>query len=103
MSLVNKQVEGSGYVVTAKPFDGIFKAEVIDTQIGKKGATRKFVEMVYLCLDRKVVEITKDGESVELDHVRKLDIFDAEQAEELYTIGHLIEEAITPTDAEIKK
>jgi len=103
MSVTKKKAEGGGYVVTALPYDGLFKADLIDTQIGSKGATRKFVEMIYLCLDSKVVTITKNGKEVELSYVRNLDIFKEDEAAELYEIGHLIEEAITPAEDDVKK
>jgi len=103
MSVTKKKAEGGGYVVTALPYDGLFGADLIDTQIMNKGKTRKFVEMVYCCLDNEVVTITKNGKEVELPYVRSLDILKSDEAIEFYEIGDLIERAITTSEDDVKK
>jgi len=103
MDLLHKSAKESGYIVTANPFDGLFKASLIDTQTGDKGATRKLVEMIYLAVDEDAVTIKKNGKDFTAEDVRNLDQFKSDEAKDLYILGGLIEDVIITTEETKKK
>lgn len=90
------------YSVTALDYDGLFKADVLDIQVGKGKAIRKLTELVYLCVDNKAVEVKDGGKVMDLQTIRDLDLFDADECAQFMEIGHLISMALDE-DAAPKK